>query len=308
MTVNRTQFTALLEPILNNIRNDQDYPRVEKIYTQLYDMVESSKKAKETDFQRAGLGDFQVKNEGGPISFDDPIAGNTLEYAHVRSALGYKVTQEMFDHDQFAEIRKLEKDLQIAGDDHLEVRGNLLLNSGFGTTNSQGFRATGFDGLSLFSTAHTRLDGGASQGNRPATDINLGWTALADAILQFQLWVDNRGRIIRPSPSKLIVHPNDSLTAMELLQSSLKPGTANNEINAIRGDLSVLVNPYLTDSNSWFVKASGGTDTRWFWDVAPRTATLDEDQINEISGRKRVQGFSHGHGDWVGYYGTSGTT
>lgn len=307
MTVNRTQFTALLEPILNNIMSDQDYPRVEKIYTQLYDKVESSKKSKETDYQRAGLGSFQVKNEGGPISFDDPINGSTLEYSHVRSALAYRVTAEMFDHDQYNEIRKLEMDLQIAGDDHLEVRGNLLLNSGFSTTSSQGFGAVGFDGVALFSTAHTRLDGGANQSNRPSTDVNLGWTALADGILQFQLWLDNRGRVIRGTPGKLIVHPNDSLTAKELLGSSLKPGTANNEINAIQGDLSVLVNPYLTDSNSWYLKGSG-TDTRWFWDVAPRTQSLIDDDINEVTGRKRVQGFSHGHGDWFNYYGTSGTS
>lgn len=307
MTTSRAQFVPLLEPILNKIFNDQDLPRPEKLWSRFYDRIETSSKAVETDYNRAGLGDFQVKNEGGPISFDDPIAGSELKYTHVRSALAYKITQEMLDHDQFNEIRKLETDLQIAGDDHLEVRGHLLLNSGFGTTNSQGFRATGFDGLALFSTAHTRLDGGTAQANRPAVDANLSWTSLADGMIQFQLWVDHRGRPIRGTPSELIVHPNDMLTAKELIGSDLKPGTANNDINAIKGGVSVIVTPFLTDTNSWYLKGSG-TDATWFWDVQPRTEMLDDDQINEVMGRKRVQGFSHGHGRWFNYYGTSGTT
>ena len=66
---------------------------------------------------------MQVKNEGGPISFSDPIAGSEIKYTHVRHALAYKITQEMLDHDQYGEIRKLEMDLQIAGDDALEVAG-----------------------------------------------------------------------------------------------------------------------------------------------------------------------------------------
>ena len=308
MTTSRAQFVPLLEPILNTIFNDQDVTRPEKLYTQFYDRIETSKKAAETDYNRAGLGDFQVKNEGGPISFDDPIAGSEIKYTHVRSALAYKITQEMLDHDQYNEIRKLEMDLQIAGDDHLEVRGHLLLNSGFSTTNSQGFRATGFDGLSLFSTAHTRLDGGTAQANKPGTDASLSWTSLANGWTQFQLWVDHRGRPIRGIPTDLIIHPNDMLTAQELIGSSLKPGTANNEINAMQNKgLNLIVTPYLTDTNSWYLKG-GKTDAAWFWDVQPRTEMLDDDQINEVMGRKRVQGFSHGHGQWYNYYGTSGTT
>lgn len=307
MATNRQQFTELLEPILDDIWSDQDYPRREMLGMRLYGTVKSSVKAKETIFQRAGLGDFQEKPEGEDIKSSDPIAGSTVEFAHIRRALRYHITQEMVDHDQFAEIITLEQDLQIAGDDDLEVRAHLLLNNGFGTTNDGSFNASGYDSLALFSTAHTRLDAGATQRNRPSTDANLSWTSLADARQQFQLWRDHRGRRVLGRPQLLIIHPSDELTAMELLRSTLKPGTNNNEINALQGEVEMMVTPFITDTNAWYLKGDR-PDSRWYWDVPARTAMLRDDEIKEIIGRKRVQGWSHGHGEWFNYYGTSGTT
>jgi hypothetical protein len=255
MTVTRAQFLSLLEPKLRDIKNDIELQRRPVIYTQFYNDTAQSKKAKETYYERAGLGDFQVKAEGGNVTYTDPIDGVEIVYTHVRRSNGYKITQEMLDHDQYAEIVKLETDLQIAGAEDLEIGGHLVLNSAFSTTddNSYGFRAAGFDGVALCSDAHTRLDGGTNQANKPSTDANLSWTSLADARQQFQLWLDNRGRKVISFPRKLVIHPNDELTAMELLKSPQKPGTANNEINAIFNDFSIVVTPYLTDSNSWFL-------------------------------------------------------
>lgn len=307
MVATRSQFLLLLEPTLRDIRSDTDYPRREVIFSRFY-KVFTSKKKTEHDFQYAGLGNFQVKAEGNPVTYSDAIANpTTKDYTHVRRALGYKITQEMIDHDLYGEMRKLEQNLQLAGDDDLEIQGHLLLNSGFGTTDSNGFTAAGYDALALFSTAHLRLDGGTNQANRPSTDANLDWTSLANGITQFMLWKDNRGRPIISRPQLLIVHPNDSLTAQELLRSVGKPGTPNNEINALRdSNLEVLVSPYLTDVNAWFLKGDMA-DAKWYWDVQPRTAMMDDFEL-EVIKRKRVHGFSNGHSDWVGFYGTSGTT
>ena len=307
MTVFRQQFTPLLEPILDEISNDKSYRRKERVAMRFYDKIKTSRKARETRFEWAGLGDFAEKPEGQTILEDDPLAGSTQVLTHIRRALAYSVTQEMFDHDQFDEIKSLEQDLQLSGDDDLEVRGHLILNSGFGTTNDGSFLATGYDSLALFSTAHTRIDGGATQRNRPSTDASLSWTSLADGRQQFQLWRDNRGKRIISIPQLLIVNPQDELTAMELMKSPGKPGTNNNEINAIVGDFDILVTPFLTDTNAWYLKAVDA-DGIWYWDVQPRTQSLRDDDRREISGRKRVQGWSHGHGRWVGWYGTSGTT
>lgn len=306
MTITRAQFTALLEPTLRDIKSDPMYPRRPMIGLSFYNVL-TSKKAKETDFQWAGLGTFQIKNEGGPVTFSDPIAGPTLIYTHVRRALGYQITQEMLDHDLYQEIRKMEQALQIAGDDDIEVQAHLLLVNGFGTTNVGGFNASGFDGLALFSTAHTRLDGAATQANRPSTDANLDWTALANGVTTFMSWKDERGRPIMAVPRRLIVGIRDVMTAKELVGSLGKPGTANNEINALRDwTLELVVSQYLTDVDDWFLQGDY-VDAKWYWDVQPRTSSED-DWEKEIIMRKRVQGWSNGHGDWRAYFGNAGST
>lgn len=311
MTVTRQQFLSLLEPKLRDIRSDQDFPRYQTIYKAYFRNVVNSKKATETIYNRAGIGDFAVKAEAGQITFTDPISGSELAFTHARRSNGYKISQEMLDHDQYGEIVKLERDLQIAGDEDLEVAGHLILNNGFGTTNDaqNGFTATGFDGLALFSTAHTRLDGGATQGNRPSTDADIAVGPLGDAIIQFQLWLDHRGRRVRSVPNRLVIHPNDSLTAKELLAPGGKPGTANNDINSLVGEGltqdSVIVSPYISGTDDWYVLDTRQMDTWWFWDVAPRTA-MEDDFDSEVIKRKRVHGYSSGHGEWFGTYASSG--
>jgi len=308
MTVFRNQFIPLLEPILDDVRNDDSFPRAPEMGAQLYARTKTSTKATETVFERAGLGALQEKPEGQKITFSDPISGEELKFTHIRRALAYQITQEMLDHDQFDEIAKLERDLQIALDYDVERRRMLLLNNGFGTTNDGGFRADGYDGLALFSTAHTRLDGGPTQRNRPSTDVNLSWVALADARQQFKSWFDHRGREVTSVPSQLWVSPADELTAMELVRSTLKPGTANNEINAIQGDFQIMVSQLIDDTNSWYVMGSD-MDTIWYWDTGgPRTASIMEDDLREIVGRKAVHGNSNGHGHWFGTYGSSGVS
>ena len=307
MTVTRAGFASLLEPKLRDIKNDIELARRPRIFPAFYGEMTQSKKAKEHYYERAGLGDFEVKAEGGLVTYTDPISGSEMFLTHARRSNGYKITQEMLDHDQYAEIVKLEKDLQIAGEEDLEIAGHLLLNGAFATTSNTayGYKATGLDSVALCSTAHTRLDGGTSQANKPSTDANLSWTSLANARQQFQLWVDNRGRKIITYPRKLVIHPNDELTAMELMRSTGKPGTANNDINAMFGDFQILVTPYLTSTNDWFLFGDK-IDTVWFWDVQPRTAMEDDFDL-EIVKRKRVQGFSLGAPRWFGIYGTSGT-
>lgn len=306
MTVTRAQFLALLEPGLRAITEDTAYQRKERVGTNFFGEIAQSSKADETFQEIAGIGDFQVKSEGGAVTYTDPINGSQVILTHVRRSNGYKITQEMMDHNQYKQALNLESSLQLAGEDDVEVAMHAILNNAFVNTDdiSIGFEGAGFDGLALCHTAHTRLDGGATQANRPSTDVDLSWTALADGIIQFQLWRDNRGRRIISYPRKLAVHPNDSLTAKELLNSSQKPGTANNEINALSGEVQVLVTPYLTDSDSWFLLGDN-LPTKFMWDVKPRTAMEDDFDL-EIIKRKRVQGWSLGHTYWVGVYGSSG--
>lgn len=302
--ITRSQAVSLLEPKLSNIWNEA-YPARPVEYTSFVNIRES-KKAKVTDYKMSDFGPLRLKGEGDAVIYDDPLFGGEKEYVPVRFAEGYKITQEMIDHELYGQVEKFEKALIKSAIDLQEVTAALLLNNGFGTTNADGFSAAGFDNLALFSTAHTRLDGGATLRNRPSTDADLGITSLQAAIIDFHTQnLDERGRPQLIRPKLLIVNPQDIFTARELLQSEFKPGTANNEVNAIREEgLTFMVSHYLTDADSWYI-IGDQHDLNFIWDVRPRGG-MEEDFDSEVIKRKVVEGFVAGHGEWRGTWATSG--
>lgn len=306
MTITRAQFPLLLEPKLSNIWHDE-YPQWPVEYTRYLNM-RTTQKATITDYKMAGVGGLRFKGEGENVQYDNAINGPTKIYQPVTYGLAYRVTAEMRRHELYGQIDQLERGLMRSAIDNQETFGALVLNNGFAATvpaNSDGYTATGFDGLALFSTAHPRLDDGPTQANRPATDVDLGVTSLQNATIQFHKWRDERGRPIVARPRLLVVHPDDMYTAAELLKSEYKPGTANNDINELRNqNLAFMVGHYLTDSDAWFLLGDSH-DLNWIWDVRPEVS-MDTDFDSEDIKRKLLQAFSVGFGDWKGVYGSQG--
>jgi hypothetical protein len=304
MTITRAQFATLLEPKYSNIWNEA-YPQRAVEYTAFVN-IRTTGKAVVTDHKMTDFGPLRLKGEGEPIQFDDPIDGPDQTYTPVRFALGYKVTDEMLKNDLYGQITKYEKALIKSAVDGQETIAALLLNNGFSTTAADGFKATGFDGLQLFSTAHPRLDGGANQRNRPSTDVDISPTAVQNMYIDFRNLKDDRGRPSLIRPKLLIISPEDEFTAQEILQSEYKPGTANNDINALKDKgLSYMVSSYKgSNTDDWF--AIGDThDLNFVWETRPRSAT-EEDFDSEVIKHKVVQGFAVGFGEWRGTWGSSG--
>ena len=303
MTIVRSQFQILLEPKISNIWNEA-YPQRAVEYT-AYVNVRTTGKATVTDHKMTDFGALRLKGEGESITYDDPINGPQKTYTPVRFALGYKVTREMRKHDLYGQIDRLERALIKSAVDLQETTAAYLLNNAFGTTSADGFSATGFDGLQLCSTAHTRLDGGAVQRNRPSTDADLSVTALQNAITDFENYKDDRGRPSLIKAQKLIISPEDKFTAKEILQSEYKPGTANNDINALKDEgLSFMVSHYKTDTDAWFL-IGDQHDLNYIWDERPRVDS-EEDFDTEVLKHKVVQGMFVGFGEWRGCWGSSG--
>ena len=300
MTITRAQFQLLLEPKLRNIWND-GLKTWELLYPRFMN-IGSSKKAQETDYQMTGLGSLAAINEGEDVAYDNPISGSTKVYTHATCGLGYKITDEMIRHELYGQMAKFERSLMRATVDKQETDATSVLNNAFSTS------YTGFtSGESLCSTSHARLDAGTANANRPSTDISLGITALQNAIIAMRLWKDDRGRPVRCTPKFLVIHPNDIMTARELLGSTLKPGTTNNDINAIRDEgLTFMDTPYNTDTNSWFL-IGDQHDLNFIWDLRP-TLTMDTEFDSDVVKRKVKQAYSYGFGSWFGLYGSSGTT
>lgn len=298
MTVTRAQFQILLEPKLRNIWNESFPPRPVE-YTR-YMNVSSSQKAQETDYKMTGLGTMQAKAEGADVTYGDPIPGYTKVYTHASNGLAYRITAEMIRHEQYGQIAKLERSLMRSALDKQETDAAGIFNNAF-STSYVGFTS----GESLCSTSHALLDGGTAQANRPSTDVSLGVTALQNAVVQFHLWKDDRSRPFIAIPKLLVIHPNDLMVARELMGSEYKPGTSNNEINALREDgLSYMVSHYVTDTNAWFLLGDT-TDLNFIWDLRP-TVEMDTDFDSKDIKRSLVQAYSTGFGEWRSVYGSSG--
>lgn len=308
MTILRSQFLNLLEPKLSNIWMEA-FPQRPMEWPSLLN-TRTAGKAQVTDHKLTGFGPLSRKAEGEPIVQQDPIDGTNKVYTPVRFGGMYKITQEMVDQELYGQVMKFESDLMGSAIDGQETIAANIFNGAFGTTDADGYSSTGFDGLQLCSTAHTRLDGGSNIANRPAADGDLSLTGVQNAVIAFHNLKSDRGRTQVIRPIRLVISAEDVFTAREILNSEYKPGTPNNEINALQDEgISYFIEHYKTDNNSWFV-VGDKHDCNFIWDVKPRTATSgdnsDEAFDNEITKRKVVQGFVVGFGEWRGIYGSNG--
>ena len=235
---------------------------------------------------------------GDNPSLDDPLEPVSVTYTYSVRALGYAIHERIWMNDLFGEVRKFEQDLMDAARDDSETAGAAIFNNSFTDTG-------GFDGLSLINTAHTRLDGGATWANAPSTDEPLSVSALQNAIVTMSKTVNDRGRPRMIKPSKLLVPPDLMFTAREILRSTLLPGSANNDVNAIREfNLDLVEWNHLTSTTAWWL-IGDKHDINFLWRFRAKTG-MDTVFRTDTIERKVRQGYATGHGEARGIYGTDG--
>jgi phage major head subunit gpT-like protein len=290
-----TGFGKLLEPGLRKIFYEH-YPEKSEQFNQIF-KVNSSKKAKEYDLTLGGFGQWADKAETGSVVYQDPTSGFEITYTHKSFASGFKVTREMHDDEQYNIINKLPKNLARAGKSKVETDASVVLNSGF-----DGVNRPIYDGKALFAADHVLKGGG--------TASNLATGALTDAnlklaIKQMHEIPDDVGNKINYVPNKLIVPRNLEYVAKELVQSNQKAGTANNDINTIKGALEVVVYDYLTDSDAWFIMDSNVAELNFFWRVKPEFKHEEDFDTLEAKYRGYMR-YSFGASDFRGIVGSTG--
>lgn len=288
------QFRLLLEPGLSNVWFDP-YPVAPGEVDSLFNIREFSK-VTETDAKMTGFGDMQTQDEGQGIIYDEAIPPITRDYDFTLRALGYKITEKLQDWELYGQIQKLEQGLRETSEYDIQTYGMAVYNNATVTTVS-----AGFDGLALASTAHTRLDGGATQANRPTTLGALSVGRLQDALTQFKKWNNDRGRPIITQPMTLIIPPDLEMTAHEILDSQMRPDSANNTVNVLnKFGLKVHVSRYLASTTFWGILGDKH-DINFLWAKRPETGSDVDFETNNIK-RKVRQGYARGHGEWTGFY------
>ena len=244
MSVGTSNFGELLEPGLKKIYG-QEYAQHAEVYPMVFD-VESSQKAFEESLSLTGFGQVPEKTQGQSVSYSDPKQNWVHRLTHVTSGLGYIITREMFEDDQYGKMRAFTRALARSVRHTVEVTSANVLNRAF--SNSY----LGGDGLELCSTAHL-LGGGGTWQNELTTAADLDATSLEQALIDIGDMVDDAGLLVRANVRRLVVPNELDWTATKLLDSTLEPSSANNAVNPAKSRMPYTVWNFLTDPDAWFL-------------------------------------------------------
>ena len=300
MAITRAQLLKELLPGLNALFG-LEYEKYENEHAEIYE-TENSERSFEEEVKLSGFGAAPVKPEGSAISFDSAQESYTARHNHETVAMGFSVTEEAMEDNLYDALSaRYTKALARAMAYTKQVKAAALLNNGFTTFNSG-------DGVTLFSTAHPTVAGG-NNANRPTTDVDLNETSLEDAVIKIAAYVDERGLLIAARPRKLIVPPALMFVATRLLETDLRVGTADNDLNAIRSNGSIpegyRVNHYLTDTDAFFLTTDVPNGMKHFVRT-PMATSMDGDFDTGNVRYKARERYSFGVSDPLGMFGSRG--
>jgi len=300
MAINRAQLAKELEPGLNALFG-MEYSRYENEHSEIFDQ-ESSDRAFEEEVMLMGFGEAGVKQEGSAVQFDTATESFTARYTHETIALAFSLTEEAVEDNLYDTLsarytRSLARSMAYTK----QVKATNVLNNAFTTA--------GGDGVSLVNTAHpTALGGNFS--NKSATNADLNETSLEQAMIDIAGFIDERGLKIAMQGRKLIIPVNTQFVADRVLNSTLRVGTADNDINAMRnmGMLpdGYVVNHYLLDTDAFFIKTDAPNGFKHFV-RAPLTTGMEGDFDTGNMRYKARERYSFGFSDPRCVYGSQGS-
>lgn len=260
MTMTRSAFLNLLVEGLSKVFYDQ-YKEADLKYSQVYNVKKSSK-YKETLHSVAPITMLAEKPEGTSITYEDMVDGYEKDFTHTAFAKGLRFTRELIDDERYGVMSDRTAKLARAARIRKEYDHAKLFNNATATT-----YFTGQDGLALLSASHTYANNGSSTWSNYSASTDLSLTALETAFNAMRRYNDDSGNLIGLEPAYLLISPEMEMDAYEILNSSGKPYTADNEKNYFEGRLKVIVWPYLTGSVGaypWFVLA----DDKSLWPIS----------------------------------------
>ena len=303
--ISRAQLLHELLPGLNALFG-MEYNRYEQEHAEIY-TEHSSERSFEEDQKVTGFQSAPTKEEGSATLFDTAQEGYTTRYVMETISMGFALTQEAFEDNLYDSLSsRYTRELARSMANTKQIKAVVPLNTGFTAVASGGYGVG--DGVQLFSTAHPQV-AGPTISNRPTVAVDLNETSLEAAIIQIAKWTDDRGKLINARVRKMVAPVDQQYVAIRVLDTQLQPGTANNDVNAIRVTSAVpegfAVNHYLTDVDSWYLLTDVPNGFRYFNRVpVSQKSDGDFDTGNiRVSERER---YSFGVSDPLGVFGSPG--
>jgi Mu-like prophage major head subunit gpT len=298
MAISRAQLLKELLPGLNALFG-MEYATYGEEHKELYE-VETSERSFEEETKLSGFNAAPVKNEGQAIAYDNAQEAWTARYNHETIAQGFSITEEAIEDNLYDSLSKrYTKSLARAMAYTKQVKAAYVVNQGFNAA------VQGGDGVSLFSTAHPLVSGGTNS-NTFSTAPDLNETSLEAAVIQIAAWTDERGLLIAAKPRKLVVPPNQMFVSKRLLDTELRVGTSDNDINALKAMGAIpegyKVNHFLTDTHAWYLLTDVPNGLKHFVRT-PLQNSMDGDFDTGNVRYKSRERYSFGFSDPLGIFG-----
>jgi hypothetical protein len=304
MAVNLSAIKDLLLPGLRGITGK--YEQIPRQYDKLF-LKHNSKMALERTAEMRYLGYAALKTEGAQTNFDNN-AGERYIYnqEHLEIGLGYAITRKTIDDNLYkTQFAPSNLGLMESFNQTKEIYGANIFNTAQ-TYNS----SVGGDGVALCATNHP-IDGGTIA-NTPSTQVDLNEATLLNSMIAIRTnFRDQAGLKIYARGRKLIIPPQLEPVAQRLLKTELRPGTADNDVNAIAGTAGGLpegyfVNDYLTSAYAWFLLTN--IDGLAYMERIPYEMDMQVDFTTDNLLVKGYERYSFGYYNWRAIYGNFPTS
>lgn len=298
MTITRSAHPANLWPGIKAFFGNS-YNAIPPEWSNVFEK-DNSDKAYEKVVEATGFGLAPIKNEGGAVSYDTDAEGITNTLTHVVYALGYIVTREELDDNQYKSLsERRAKGLSFSMRQTAEIVHANILNRAFSSSYTLG------DGVALLSASHPTRAGNQSN---LLTAADMSESALEDAVKALNAVQNARGLRIAVKCKRLICHTDDEFNATRILKSNLRMGTANNDINAIKALGSIPeIAPmhFLTDNDAWFLQSDVPEGLLSYWRDEVELTKGDDFDTENAKAKARMR-FSAGVGDFRCLFGSQG--
>ena len=301
MAISRSQLVKELEPGLNALFG-LEYGRYDAEHAEIFD-TETSDRAFEEEVMLSGFGNARVKSEGGSIVYDNATETFTARYTHETIALGFAITEEAVEDNLYDRVSaRYTRALARSMANTKQVKAANVLNNAFDAN------FPGGDGVELCSDAHPLVTGTLSNELAVAADLNEA--SLEQALIDIAAFTDERGLLISTQGRKLIIPSELQFVADRITQSTLRTGTADNDINAMRNmgmmPEGYTVNHYLTDPDAFFIKTDIPNGFKLFQRSPIRTSMEGDFDTGNVRYKARER-YVFGFSDPRGVFGSDAT-
>ena len=300
MAISRSQLVKELEPGLNALFG-LEYNRYDNEAAAIF-TTETSDRAFEEEVMLSGFAGAAAKTEGAMVTYDNATEVYTSRYTNETVALAFAITEEAIEDNLYDRLAaRYTRALARSMAHTKQVKGATILNNMFTS-------GTGGDGVVLGSAVHPLASGGTFS-NILATAADLSETSLEQALINIAGFVDERGLKIALQGLRMIIPKEIQFTADRILKSPLRPGTADNDINAVRNlgmvPQGYFVNHYLADTDAWFIMTDAPNGLKHFVRAPIKTAIEGDFDTGNVRFKARER-YVFGWSDPRGIFGTPG--